>query len=194
MPMDVCKDAEMQAVFAALKAKWAKLDFLIHAIAFAPKQDLHGRVIDCSREGFLLAMDISCYSLIRLAQLAEPLMIDGGCLLTMSYYGGERVVEHYNVMGPVKSALEGTVKYLAAELAPKGVRVNALSPGAILTRAASGLAEFDKLLSAEQRKNPAHEAPTIADVGAMAAFLVSDAARHVTGNVSYIDCGAHIME
>jgi len=142
LPLDVREDAQMEAVFNAIKTKWGKLDFLLHAIAFAPKEDLQGRVADCSRAGFLTAMDISCYSFIRMAHMAEPLMANGGCLLTTSYYGGERVIENYNMMGPVKSALEGTVKYLAAEMGKRHIRVNALSPGPILTRAAGGLADL----------------------------------------------------
>ncbi len=193
LPLDVRDDAQMEAVFNAVKAKWGKLDFLLHAIAFAPKEDLHGRVADCSRQGFLTAMDISCYSFIRMAHCAEPLMTAGGCLLTTSNYGGEQVVEHYNIMGPVKSALEGVVKYLAAEMGKSRIRVNVLSPGPILTRAAGGLADFDELMREAQRKSPLHETPLIADVGAMAAFLVSDGARYITGNVTFIDCGAHVM-
>jgi len=193
LPLDVREDAQMEAVFNAIKTKWGKLDFLLHAIAFAPKEDLQGRVADCSRAGFLTAMDISCYSFIRMAHMAEPLMANGGCLLTTSYYGGERVIENYNMMGPVKSALEGTVKYLAAEMGKRHIRVNALSPGPILTRAAGGLADFDELICEAQRKSPSHETPTIDDVGAMAAFLVSDGARHITGNITFIDCGTHIM-
>jgi enoyl-[acyl-carrier protein] reductase I len=150
-------------------------------------------VADCSREGFLTAMDISCYSFIRMAHLAEPLMTDGGCLLTTSYYGGERVVEHYNVMGPVKSALESAVKYLAVEMGMHRIRVNALSPGPIMTRAAGGIADFDKIISETQRKSPLSEILTIDDVGATAAFLASDGARHITGNITYIDCGYHVM-
>jgi enoyl-[acyl-carrier protein] reductase I len=193
LPLEVRDDAQMEAVFDAIKARWGKLDFLLHAIAYAPKEDLQGRVADCSRQGFLTAMDISCYSFIRMAHLAEPLMAAGGCLLTTSNYGGERVVEHYNLMGPVKSALEGIVKYLAVELGKSHIRVNALSPGPILTRAAGGLADFEELLREARCKSPLHETPLIADVGAIAAFLVSDGARHITGNVTFIDCGTHVM-
>jgi len=193
LPLDVRDDAQMDAVFDTVKAKWEKLDFLLHAVAFAPKADLHGRVADCSRQGFLTAMDISCYSFIRMAHSAEPLMTAGGCLLTTSNYGGEQVVEHYNIMGPVKSALEGTVKYLAAEMGKSRIRVNVVSPGPILTRAGSGLADFDELLREAQRKSPLRETPQIDDVGALAAFLVSDGARHITGNVAFIDCGTHVM-
>ena len=193
LPLDVRNDVQIQAVFDAIKTKWGKLDFLLHAVAFAPKEDLQGRVADCSREGFLTAMDISCYSFIRMAHLAEPLMTDGGCLLTTSYYGGERVVEHYNMMGPVKSALEGAVKYLAVEMGKNRIRVNALSPGPIMTRAASGIEKFDELVRKELNKSPSHETITIDDVGAMAAFLASDSARHITGNITFIDCGTHVM-
>ncbi len=183
----------MEAVFAAIKTKWGKLDFLLHAIAYAPKEDLQGRVADCSRPGFLTAMDISCYSFIRMAHFAEPLMTAGGCLLTTSNYGGERVVEHYNIMGPVKSALEGVVKYLAVEMGKSHIRVNALSPGPILTRASGGLADFEEVLREARCKSPLQETPLIADVGAIAAFLVSDGARHITGNVTFIDCGTHVL-
>ena len=194
LPLDVRDDVQMEAVFDAVKAKWGKLDFLLHAIAFAPKEDLQGRVADCSRQGFLTAMDISCYSFIRMAHFAEPLMTAGGCLLTTSNYGGEQVIEHYNIMGPVKSALEGVVKYLAVEMGKSHIRVNALSPGPILTRAAGGLAEFDVLLREAQRKSPLHETPLIVDdIGAAAAFLVSDGARYITGNITFVDCGTHVM-
>jgi len=162
-------------------------------VAYSPNADLRGRVVDCSREGFLAAMDISCHSFIRMARLAEPLMKEGGSLLTISYLGGERVVAHYNLMGPVKAALIGTVKYLAAELGPRNIRVNALSPGPILTRAATGIIEFEKLMSEAKRKAPYPGTLTIEDVGALAAFLVGDTARHITGNIEYIDGGHHIM-
>jgi enoyl-[acyl-carrier protein] reductase I len=193
LPLDVRDDAQMEAVFNAIKAQWGQLDFLLHAIAYAPKEDLQGRVADCSRQGFLTAMDISCYSFIRMAHFAEPLMTAGGCLLTTSNYGAEQVLEHYNIMGPVKSALEGALKYLAAEMGKSRIRVNALSPGPILTRAAGGLADFEDVLRDAQRKSPLHETPHIDDVGAMAAFLVSDGARHITGNVTFIDGGAHVL-
>ncbi len=193
MPLDVTDDGQMEALFEKIANKWGRLDFLLHAIAYAPKQDLHGRVTDCSREGFLMAMDISCHSFIRMARMAEPLMKDGGCMLTTTYYGGEKVVEHYNVMGPVKAALEGVTKYLAAELGEKKIRVNAISPGPVATRAAGGIDEFEKLLEEAKQESPEHELITTDDVGALAAFLVSDKARHITGNISYIDAGFHIM-
>lgn len=193
LPLDVRDDVQMESVFNAVQAKWGKLDFLLHAIAFAPKQDLQGRVADASRAGFLEAMDISCYSFIRMAHLAEPLMTDGGCLLTTTYYGGEKVIPHYGLMGPVKSALDSTVRYLAAEFGPKNIRVNALSPGPIATRAAGGIAHFDELLELARQKSPQHETVCIECVGAYARFLVSDEARLVTGSIAYVDAGYNII-
>jgi enoyl-[acyl-carrier protein] reductase I len=193
LPLDVRDDKQLEALFKAIEKTWGKLDFLLHAIAFAPKEDLQGRVADCSRQGFLTAMDISCYSFIRLAHLAEPLMRDGGCLLTTTYYGGEKVVEHYGLMGPVKAALEGTVKYLAAEFGEKKIRVNAISPGPIATRAAGGIAHFDELLELAKQKSPEHELICTDCVGAYARFLASDEARLVTGSTAYVDAGFNIM-
>jgi len=193
MPLDVTDGSQMEAVFETIDKQWGKLDFLLHAIAFAPKEDLHAKVSDCSRNGFLMAMDISCYSFIRMAHLAKPLMKDGGCMLTTTYYGGEKVVENYGVMGPVKAALEGTVKYMAAELGEKKIRVNALSPGAVATRAAGGIAHFDMLLEQAKQKSPEHELIGIDCVGAYARFLVSDEARLVTGSIAYVDAGFNIM-
>ncbi len=154
LPVDVEEDGQLEAAFAAIQQTWGRLDFLLHSIAYCPKEDLHGRVTDCSRSGFARAMDVSVHSFIRMARLAEPLMRDGGCLLTVSYYGAEKVVDHYNVMGPVKAALEGTVRYLAAELGPNGVRVNALSPGPLKTRAASGIDHFDNLIDEARVRSP----------------------------------------
>lgn len=193
MPLDVTSDTEMDALFAAIAAKWGQLDFLLHSVAYCPQDDLHGGVVDCSREGFGAAMDISVHSFIRLARRARPLMKKGGCLLTVSYYGAEKVVDHYNVMGPVKAALEASVKYMAAELGPEGIRVNALSPGPLMTRAASGIAHFDALIDEARARAPRHRLVTIEDVGNMAAGLASDAARNVTGNISYVDAGYHVM-
>jgi enoyl-[acyl-carrier protein] reductase I len=168
LPLDVRDDRQMETLFKAIEKTWGKLDFLLHAIAFAPKEDLQGRVADASRAGFLEAMDVSCYSFIRMAHHAEALMTQGGCLLTTTYYGGEKVVEHYGLMGPVKSALEGTVKYLAAELGKNKIRVNALSPGPIATRAAGGIAHFDELLELAKQKSPQHELICTDCVGAYA--------------------------
>lgn len=164
MPLDVRDDIQLQAVFEKVERRWGKLDFLLHSIAFAPKDDLHGRVADSSRDGFLKAMDISCHSFIRMARLAEPLMTDGGSLMTMSYLGGQEVIPNYGVMGPVKAALESSVRYLAAELGPKRIRVNAISPGPIVTRAASGIAGFNSLVEDAQRRSPLAEALKIDDV------------------------------
>jgi len=192
-PLDVEEDGALERVFDRINSQWGRLDFLLHSIAYCPEEDLHGRVIDCSQEGFARAMDISVHSFIRMARLAEPLMSDGGCLLTLSYYGGEKVVGHYNVMGPIKAALEGVVKYTVAELGPKGIRVNALSPGPLQTRAASGISHFDEIIDEAAKRAPTRRLVTIDEVGAMAAFLVSDEACAVTGDTAYIDGGYHVM-
>ncbi|AUJ63911.1 enoyl-[acyl-carrier-protein] reductase (plasmid) [Aestuarium zhoushanense] len=193
MPLDVTADADMDALFEAIASSWGQLDFVLHSVAYCPKEDLHGNVVDCSREGFGAAMDISVHSFMRLARRARPLMKAGGCLLTVSYYGAEKVVDQYNVMGPVKAALEASVKYMAAELGPEGIRVNALSPGPLMTRAASGIAHFDALIDEARARAPQQRLVTTEDVGNMAAGLVSDAARNVTGNISYVDAGYHVM-
>ncbi|MBI1215007.1 MAG: enoyl-ACP reductase FabI [Alphaproteobacteria bacterium] len=192
MPLDVTDAAQSAALFAEIDKRWGRLDFLLHSIAFAPKDDLHGRVTDSSGAGFATAMDISCHSLVRLTKAAEPLMAEGGTVLTMSYYGSEKVVPRYGIMGPVKAALEATVRYLAMELGPQGIRVNALSPGPVKTRAASGLAAFDELMESVAREAPLHELVTIDQIGETAAFLASDKARHITGQVIYIDNGYNI--
>lgn len=193
MPCDVQKPGELEAVFEAITKKWGKLDFLLHSMAFAPMEDLHGRVIDCSAAGFATAMDISCHSFLRAAKLAEPLMSDGGALLVMTYIGSEKVIPNYGLMGPVKAALESAVRYAAVELGPKKIRVNAISPGPIATRAASGIANFSALLEKEARSSPEGEMVNIDDCGDMAAFLVSDAARMVNGSIIPIDGGEHIL-
>lgn len=193
LPCDVREPGQLEAVFEQIEQRWGKLDFLLHSIAFAPREDLHGRVVDTSQAGWALAMDVSCHSFIRMARLAEPLMKDGGCLLTVSFYGAERVVEHYNLMGPVKAALEASVRYMAAELGPQGIRVHAISPGPLQTRAASGIDRFDELMERTAAKAPQHHLADIRDVGATAAFLVSDRARTLTGNVTYIDAGYHVV-
>jgi enoyl-[acyl-carrier protein] reductase I len=193
MRCDVRNPGELEAVFDRIRTEWGGLDFLLHSIAFAPKEDLHGRVTDCSAPGFAMAMDVSCHSFIRMARLAEPLMADGGCLLTVTFYGSERVVAHYNIMGPVKAALESSVRYLAAELGPKAIRVHAISPGPIKTRAASGIDRFDELLERAAAQTPARHQPDIWDVGQLAAFLVSDAAKLITGTIIPVDGGQHLM-
>ncbi|NCT41829.1 MAG: enoyl-ACP reductase FabI [Alphaproteobacteria bacterium] len=194
MPCDVRDEAQMTALFKAVEKEWGTLDFLLHAIAFAPKADLQGRVTDCSKDGFLEAMDISCHSYIRLAKLAEPLMQNGGSLLTLSYIGSVEVVKHYGLMGPVKAALESTTRYLAAELGENNIRVNALSPSAIMTRAGSGIADFDELLKSTAVKMPLHRMIDIEDVGNMAAFLVSDLSKNITGGVHMVDGGYEIID
>jgi enoyl-[acyl-carrier protein] reductase I len=192
-PLDVSDDAQMGALFAEIAARWGRLDTLLHSIAFCPKDDLHGRVVDASREGFGLAMDVSVHSFMRMVRRAEPLMPQGGTCMTVTYQGSGRVIENYNVMGPVKAALESVTRYMAAELGPKGVSVHALSPGPLRTRAASGIAGFDELLDAAASRAPTHMLATIEDVGAYCAFLASDEAFNVTGGVHYIDGGFNIV-
>lgn len=194
MQMDVEHPGSMEAVFEAIEQKWGKLDIVLHSIAFAPKADLQGRVVDCSKDGFLMAMELSCWSFIRMAKLAEPLMKDGGTLFTMTYYGSQMVVENYNMMGPVKAALESATRYLAAELGPKGIRAHAISPGPLKTRAASGIGEFDKLLNKAQAKAPSRSLVSIEDVGRAVAFLALDGAKLITGDTIYIDGGYHIID
>ncbi|HEY8008959.1 MAG TPA: enoyl-ACP reductase FabI [Methylocella sp.] len=193
LPCDVRVHGQLEAVFEAISQTWGKLDFALHAIAFAPKEDLHGRLADCSHDGFLQAMDISCHSFVRMGRLAEPLMRDGGALFTMSYYGAEKVVEHYNVMGPVKAALESAVRYLAYEFGPSGIRVHAISPGPVKTRAASGIEHFDELLERAAKRAPERHLVSIEDVGAATAFLASDYAKLITGETVYVDGGYHIL-
>jgi enoyl-[acyl-carrier protein] reductase I len=194
MPLDMRVEGQLEAVFDRIRKDWGRLDFLVHSIAFSPKEALQGRVVDVERDGFLTTMDISCWSFIRMAHLAEPLMKRGGTLFTMSYYGAERVVKNYNIMGVAKAALEASVRYLAAELGPKGIRVHAISPGPLATRAASGIPEFDALLDKAKAKAPARQLVTIDDVGAAVAFLAHDAARLMTGETLYIDGGYHIID
>ena len=194
MQMDLQKPGELEAAFEAADKKWGKLDIVLHSIAFAPKEDLHGRVVDCSKEGFLLAMELSCWSFIRMAKLAEPLMKDGGTIFTMTYYGSQMVVENYNIMGPVKAALESATRYLAAELGPKGIRVHAISPGPLKTRAASGISEFDKLLQKAQSKAPSRSLVSIDDVGVTVAVLAMNGAKLITGETLYVDGGYHIID
>ncbi|WP_395332574.1 enoyl-ACP reductase FabI [Novosphingobium sp. BL-8H] len=189
LPLDVTDAEQTAALFAEIAQRWGGLDFLLHSIAFAPKDDLHGRVVDSSVEGFCAAMDVSCHSLIRLARHAEPLMKQGGSILTMSFYGSEKVVPGYGLMGPVKAALESSVRYLAEELGPQGIRVNALSTGPVRTRAASGLSHLDELIRLASDKAPLHQLVTIDQIGHMAAFLLSPKARFVTGQTIYVDSG-----
>ena len=192
-PLDVRDDAAMDVLFAEIAERWGALDILLHSIAYCPKEDLHGRVVDCSRDGFAMAMDISVHSFLRMIRRAEPLMPNGGTCMTVSFFGAQRVVEHYNIMGPVKAALEAGVRYAAAELGPKGISVHALSPGPLKTRAASGIDHFDEMLREAAARAPTHHLASIEDVGAFAAFLASSEAANVTGGVHYIDGGHHII-
>jgi enoyl-[acyl-carrier protein] reductase I len=194
LPLDVQVRGQMEAVFEHIKKEWGRIDFLIHSIAFSPKDTLRGRVVDAPQDGFLITMDVSCWSFLRMAHLAEPLMTKGGTLFTMTYYGSQMVVENYNIMGVAKAALESAVRYVAAELGPKGIRVHAISPGPLLTRAASGIPEFDELLEKAKSKAPARSLVSIDDVGLATAFLAHDAARLITGETLYIDGGYHIID
>jgi enoyl-[acyl-carrier protein] reductase I len=194
LPLDLRVEGQLEAAFDRIATEWGRLDFLLHSIAFAPKEDLHGRVVDCSREGFLTAMEVSCWSFIRMARLAEPLMREGGTLFCMTYYGSQLVVEHYGIMGPVKAALESATRYLAAELGPKGIRVHAISPGPLKTRAASGIAHFDEMLARAQDKAPAKSLVSIDDVGLTTAYLATDAGKLITGETLYIDGGYHVID
>ena len=194
MPLDVRTPGQLEAVFEKIIKNWGELDFVVHSIAFSPKDTLQGRVVDVPRDGFLTTMEVSCWSFIRLAHLAEPLMSKGGTLFTMTYYGSQMVVENYNIMGVAKAALESAVRYMAAELGPKGIRVHAISPGPLSTRAASGIPEFDELLEKAKAKAPARSLVSIEDVGIATAFLAHDAARLITGETLYVDGGYHIID
>jgi enoyl-[acyl-carrier protein] reductase I len=194
MPLNVNEPGQMEAVFERIAKEWGQLDVVVHSIAFSPKEALCGRVVDVARDGFAATMDVSCWSFIRMAHLAEPLMKQGGTLITMTYYGSQMVVENYNIMGVAKAALESAVRYIAAELGPKGIRVHAVSPGPLATRAASGIPEFDDLLAKAQDKAPTRALVSIDDVGAATAFLALDAARLITGETLYIDGGYHIID
>jgi enoyl-[acyl-carrier protein] reductase I len=192
-PCDVRVPGQLEAVFADIEKNWGHLDFLLHSIAFAPREDLHTPLVNCSPEGFAMAMDVSCHSFIRMAKLALPLMTGGGCLMTVTFYGADKVVENYNLMGPVKAALESSVRYLAADLAEKGIRVHALSTGPVKTRAASGIDRFDELINDVQARTPAHRLVGIEEIGRVATFLASDAGIPLTGSVTYADGGFHVM-
>ena len=194
LPLDIRNAGEMEAVFERIGEEWGEIDFAVHSIAFSPKETLQGRVVDAPRDGFLTTMEVSCWSFLRMAHLAEPLMKRGGTLFTMTYYGSQMVVENYNIMGVAKAALESAVRYLAAELGPKGIRVHAISPGPLATRAASGIPEFDELLDKAKVKAPARSLVSIDDVGAATAFLAHDAARLITGGTLYVDGGYHIID
>ena len=186
-------EGELEAVFERIGQQWGELDILVHSIAWAPKEDLQGGLLNCSADGFGKAMDISCHSFIRMARLAAPLMKNGGTMFTMSYYGANKVVSNYNVMGPVKAALEASARYLAYELGPQGIRVHAISPGPLKTRAASGLKDFDLLLNEAAQRAPLGELVDIMDVGYTCAFLATPYARRLSGETLYVDGGVNIM-
>lgn len=193
MPCNVQEEGQMEALFEEIEKRWGRLDFAVHSIAYAPMDDLHGRITDCSREGFLMAMEVSCHSFMRMCKLAEPLMTNGGTLFTMSYYGSTKVVENYNIMGPVKAALESATRYLASELGPKGIRVHAISPGPLKTRAASGIDHFDELMEKVASRAPARALVTPEDIGITTALLATNAGRMLTGATTYVDGGYHVM-
>jgi enoyl-[acyl-carrier protein] reductase I len=192
-PLNVENPGELEALFDEIGRRWGKLDSLIHSIAFAPKEDIQGGLIDCSAAGFARAMDVSCHSFIRMAKLAAPLMTSGGTMFAMSYLGANRVVTNYNVMGPVKAALEAACRYLAYELGPRNIRVHAISPGPLKTRAASGLKDFELLLNEAVERAPLHQLVDIEDVGSACAYLATDFARRITGGTIYVDGGANII-
>jgi len=192
LPLDVTQPGQLEALFATLAGQ-GKLDILVHSIAFAPKADLQGGLLDCSLDGFLQAMDVSCHSFVRMARLAVPLMTNGGSMFAMSYHGANKVVPNYNVMGPVKAALEASCRYLAYELGPRGIRVHAISPGPLKTRAASGLKDFDRLLNDAVERAPLGELVDIDDVGATCAFLATPYAHRLTGSTLYVDGGLNIV-
>jgi len=191
--VDVAVPGQLEAMFDQIRAKWGRLDILVHSIAFAPKDDLQGGLLNCSAEGFAKAMDVSCHSFIRMAKLAAPLMTEGGAMFAMSYYGANRVVANYNVMGPVKAALEAACRYLAYELGSQGIRVHAMSPGPLKTRAASGLKDFELLLTEAAQKAPLGELIDIMDVGYACAYLATPFARRITGGTVYVDGGANLI-
>ncbi len=190
---DVGDEASIDAAFAALREEWDGLDFLVHAIAFADKTYLRGRYLDTPRAAFVQALDISCYSLVAVAQRAAPMMKPGGSLLTLSYVGAERWTPHYNVMGVAKAALEASVRYLAADLGGSGIRVNAISAGPIRTLASAGIGDFHYILRWNQLNSPMQRNVTIGDVGGAGVYLLSDLSGGVTGEVHHVDCGYHIV-
>jgi enoyl-[acyl-carrier protein] reductase I len=192
-PLDVSTPDQLEALFKTLGRKWGRLDILVHSIAFAPKEDLQAGLLDSSAAGFAKAMDVSCHSFIRMARLAAPLMTEGGTMFAMSYHGAQKVVPNYNLMGPVKAALEASCRYLAYELGPKKIRVHAVSPGPLKTRAASGLKDFDLLLNEAMQRAPLGDLVDIMDVGFACAYLATPYARRLTGTTLYVDGGVNVM-
>ena len=193
LPCDVTDDASIDAVFEAVAETWGGLDFLVHAIAYADKDELKGKYLNTSRDNFARSLDVSCYSFTAVAQRAVPLMKDGGSLLTLTYYGAERVMPHYNVMGVAKAALEASVRYLAADLGQDNIRVNAISAGPIKTLAASGIGDFRYILKWNEYNSPLQRNVTIDQVGGAALYLLSDLSSGVTGEVHHVDAGYHVV-
>ena len=193
LPLDVSAEGQLEAVFDAIGQQWGQLDILVHSIAFAPKEDLQGGLLNCSAEGFAKAMEVSCHSFVRMARLAAPLMKNGGTMMAMSYHGANKVVPTYSVMGPVKAALESCCRYLAYELGGQGIRVHAISPGPLKTRASGGLKDFDLLLAEAAQKAPLGELVDIMDVGFACAYLATPYARRISGDTIYVDGGVNIM-
>lgn len=193
LPCDVTEEDSLEDLFKNISNEFGKIDFILHSMAFANSQDLHGRVVDCSEEGFLKSMNVSCYSFIKMAKLAEPLMVDAGSLVTMSYLGSERVVPNYGIMGVVKAALESSTRYLAVDLGEKGIRVNCVSPGAVMTRAASGIQNFNQLIEENKMKSPLKSLTKKEDVADLVKFLFSDSSKSITGSLMYVDAGYNIM-
>jgi len=193
LPCDVSDDGSIDETFAALKERWDRLDFLVHAIAFADKDELKGKYVKTSRRNFSLTLDISAYSFTAVAQRAVPMMTNGGSLLTLTYFGAERVMPHYNVMGVAKAALEASVRYLAADLGDMGIRVNALSAGPVKTLAASGIGDFRHILRWNELNSPLRKNVTLTDIGGAGLYLLSDLAGGVTGEVHHVDCGYHVV-
>ncbi len=193
LPCDVTDTASMDAVFQTLAEKWGRLDFLVHAIAFADKAELDGRYVDTSESNFTKSLLISCYSFTALAQRAEKLMTNGGAMVTLTYYGAEKVMPHYNVMGVAKAALEASVRYLAADLGKNAIRVNAISAGPIKTLAASGISDFRYILRWNEYNSPLRRTVTIEDVGGAGLYLLSDLSRGVTGEIHHVDSGYHVQ-
>ncbi|KZD10328.1 enoyl-ACP reductase FabI [Oceanibaculum pacificum] len=193
LPCDVTDEASIDATFEALKSAWGTLDFIVHAVAYSDKDQLKGKYLDTTRDNFLNTLDISCYSFTAVAQRAVPMMNDGGSLLTLTYYGAERVMPHYNVMGVAKAALEASIRYLAVDLGDRGIRVNGISAGPIKTLAASGIGDFRYILKWNQYNSPLKRNVTLEDVGGSALYLISDLSTGVTGEVHHVDCGYHVV-
>jgi enoyl-[acyl-carrier protein] reductase I len=193
LPCDVTDMASMDAVFAALKSGWGSIDFLVHAIAYSDKNELKGKYVDTSLDNFLLSMNISCYSFTALARRASELMPNGGSMLTLTYYGAEKVVPHYNVMGVAKAALETSVQYLAADLGPRNIRVNAISAGPVKTLAASGIGDFRYILKWNEYNSPLGRNTTIEDVGGAGVYLLSELGQGTTGEILHVDSGYHVV-